>query len=205
MRAVDPDVLKRALVVHADASAPVTLASANSFVAQVNRRLGTALYRRYLGRMLAAWPALMSEFHAPQAGAEGILNSADAADLIKLFNSTLSAVLNEALGAAPDWYAEMDIGTLFTMNGRKVKDKMRSQWEYKPRSFQVDVKGNHLIMTVGDIRDRNDFKQDLSSHVHCDTRADKIIMWLDQAEEYFGIRFSARRALKKWLMWLRRA
>ena len=84
----------------------------------------------------------------------------------------------------------VDVNTLATMNGRKVKDKVRAQWELKPRSFRVDRAANLLIMTINDQRDRNDFRKDVPSHVYSDTREDKIIMWLDEAEEYLGLHFS---------------
>src|SRR5262249_18361487 len=106
---------------------------------------------------------------------------------------TLCSVFQEALGATPDWYPQIDVDTFTTMNGRKVKNRMRSQWVYKPGSFKVDRAANLLIMTISDQRDRYDFRKDLPSHVYSDTREDKVIMWLDEAEEYFGIRFSRRR------------
>lgn len=202
VRAVEPDILKRAVVIHADASTPIAMTAANSFVAQINRRLGTSLYRRYVNKMLSAWSSFMTEFQSVQLAEDAILNSANAADLIKLSNATLRSALEEALGSAPDWYPQIDITTLVTMNGRKVKDRMRSQWEYKPRSFKVDRAANRLIMTISDQRDRNDFRKDVPSHVYSDTREDKLILWLDKAEEYFGIRFS-RGPLKRWLLRLR--
>lgn len=78
------------------------------------------------------------------------------------------------------------------MNGRKIKDRMRSQWEYKRKSFELSRKANQLIMTVNDQMDRNDFRKDLPSHVIDDVRQDRVIMWLDKPEEFFGIPFSSR-------------
>jgi len=172
--------------------------AANSFVGRVNRRLGTSLYRRYLYRMLCSWPSFIAEFQQAQIVDDTIADSAKNADLIKLSNSTLRSMLHDALGATPDWYPQIDVDTFMTMNGRKVKDKMRSQWEHKPGSFKVDKASNLLIMTITDQRDRNDFRKDVPSHVYSDTREDKLIMWLDQAEEHFGIRF-ARRPIKRFL------
>jgi hypothetical protein len=193
VRSVEPDILKRAVVVHADASTPISMAAANSFVARINRRLGTSLYHRYVNRMLTSWPSFMDEFHSTQAAEDAILNSAHAADLIRLSSSILQSVLVEALGLVPEWYSQIEITTLLTMNGRKVKDRMRSHWEYSPRSFKLDRAANFLIMTISDKRDRDDFRKDVPSHVYSDTRGDKLILWLDKAEEYFGIRFTRRR------------
>jgi hypothetical protein len=195
VRAVESEILKRAVVVHADASTPVV----NNLVGRVNRRLGTSLYRRYLSKMLCVWPSFMAEFQSIEITQDDTVDSGTAADLIKLSNSTLRSVFEGALGAAPDWYPQIDLSTLTTMNGRKVKDKMRAQWEFKPRSFRVDRPANLLIMTISDQRDRNDFRKDVPSHVYSDTREDKVIMWLDEAEEYFGIRFSSH-PLKRFLM-----
>lgn len=199
VRAVEPDVLKRAVVVHADASTPIAMSAANNFVARVNRKLGTALYRRILGRMLAAWPKFMSEFHE-QATAEDPAESGGA-DLIGLSSSTLRAVLGEAIGSIPDWCEAVDVRTLISMNGRKIKDRMRTHWEYQRRSFEVARNTNRLIWTIGDVRDRNDFRKDLPSHVFCDATQDKVILWLDRAEEYFGIEFSRRSGLRGLLHW----
>jgi hypothetical protein len=92
----------------------------------------------------------------------------------------------------PSWCAPVDVNILGAMNGRKIKDRMRSQWQYKRNSFEVARNANRLIMTVADQMDRNDFRKDLPSHVIDDVRQDKIIMWLDQAEEFFAIRFSSQ-------------
>src|SRR5215469_1215743 len=198
VRAVESEILKRAVVAHSDASRPMATTAANSFVGRVNRRLGTSLYRRYLYRMLCSWPSFIAEFQQAQIVDDTIADSSKNADLIKLSNSTLRSMLHDALGATPDWYPQIDVDTFMTMNGRKVKDKMRSQWEHKPGSFKVDKASNLLIMTITDQRDRNDFRKDVPSHVYSDTREDKLIMWLDQAEEHFGIRF-ARRPIKRFL------
>jgi hypothetical protein len=198
VRAVEPEILKRAVVIHADASTPIVMNAANNFVGRVNRRLGTSFYRRYLNRMLCAWPSFIAEFQSLETAQEATVGSGNAADLMKLSNSTLRAVLEEALGATPDWYPRIDVSTLTTMNGRKVKDKMRSQWEFKPTSFRVDRAANLLIMTISDQRDRNDFRKDVPSHVYSDTREDKVIMLLSEAEEFFGIRFSRSR-IKRFL------
>jgi hypothetical protein len=199
VRAVEPEILKRAVVIHSDASRPIAMTAANSLVGRVNRRLGTSLYRRYLYRMLCSWPSFMAEFQSAQINDEATADSANTADLVKLSNSTLGAVFREALGATPNWYPPIDFGTFMTMNGRKVKDRMRSQWAYKPGSFKVDKAANLLIMTIIDQRDRNDFRKDVPSHVYSDTREEKLIMYLDKAEEYFGIRFS-RHPLRRFLM-----
>jgi hypothetical protein len=190
VRAVEPEILKRAVVIHADASTPIVMSTANSFVGRVNRRIGTSLYRRYLYQMLCSWASFMTDFQSAETTEAATPDSANTADLMKLSNSTLRAVLHEALGATPDWYPQIDLGTFTTMNGRKVKDKMRSQWEYIPQSFRVDKAANLLIMTITDRMDRNDFRKDVPSHVYSDTREDKLIMWLAKAEEYFGIQFS---------------
>jgi hypothetical protein len=89
----------------------------------------------------------------------------------------------------------VDVDLLGAMNGRKIKDRMRAQGEYKRNSFEVARDANRLIMRVSDQMDRNDFRKDLPRHVIDDVRQDKIIMWLDQAEEFFAIRFSAQRRL----------
>jgi hypothetical protein len=85
------------------------------------------------------------------------------------------------------------------MNGRKIKDRMRTHWEYEKRSFEIARNTNRLIWTISDVRDRNDFRKDLPSHVFCDATQDKVILWLDKAEEYFGIEFSRRSGLRSLL------
>jgi hypothetical protein len=115
--------------------------------------------------------------------------------LVKLSSAVLREIMGEAIGAVPPWCAPVDVDTLVAMNGRKIKDRMRSQWEYKRNSFEIVRHANRVIMTVGDQMDRNDFRKDLPSHIIDDVRQDKIIMWLDKAEEFFEIRFSSRGGL----------
>ena len=148
VRAVEPDVLKRAVVVHADASTPIAMSAANNFVARVNRKLGTALYRRFLGRLLSSWPKFMSEFHGQWAIEHAQENGG--ADLIDLSSSALRGVLGETLGSIPDWCEGVNVNTLIGMNGRKIKDRMRTHWEYQRRSFEVARNSNRLIWTISD-------------------------------------------------------
>lgn len=51
-------------------------------------------------------------------------------------------------------------------------------------------------MTINDEMDRNDFRKDIPSHVIDDVRQDKVIMWLEEAETFFGIPFSSPSRLK---------
>jgi hypothetical protein len=188
VRAVQSEVIKRAVVVHAEASTPVAISSKNNPITRISKQITTALYRRYLGRMLAQWPAFMSGFHAHDGGR---VAAPEAPDLVKLSSCVLREIIAEAMGEAPPWCAPVDVDALVAMNGRKIRDRMRSQWEYKRDTFEVMRHANRLVMTVGDQMDRNDFRRDLPSHIVDDVRQDKIIMWLDKAEEYFDIRFPA--------------
>jgi hypothetical protein len=191
VRAVQSEVIKRAVVVHAEASTPVAISSKNNPITRISKQISTALYRRYLARMLEEWPTFMSGFHG-----HGPDDPTDEApDLVMLSSAVLRRTMGEALGAVPSWCAPVDVNLLGAMNGRKIKDRMRSQWQYKRNSFEVARDANRLIMTVADQMDRNDFRKDLPSHVIDDVRQDKIIMWLDQAEEFFKIRFSSRSRL----------
>jgi len=188
VRAVQSEVIKRAVVVHAEASTPIAISSKNNPLTRISKQISTALYRRYLAGILEAWPAFISGFHEHDPGDP----AHEAPDLVKLSSAILCRIIGEALGEVPLWCASVDINFLGAMNGRKIKDRMRSQWEYKRSSFEIARNTNRLVMTVGDQMDRNDFRKDLPSHVISDVRQDKIIMWLDQAEEFFGIRFSAQ-------------
>jgi hypothetical protein len=192
VRAVQSEVIKRAVVVHAEASTPVAISSKNNPITRTSKQITTALYRRYLGRMLAEWPGFIGGFHAhDHAGS----SNGEAPDLVKLSSAVLREIISEAIGAVPPWCGPVDVETLVAMNGRKIKDRMRSQWEYKRNSFEIVRNANRVIMTVGDQMDRNDFRKDLPSHIIDDVRQDKIIMWLDKAEEFFEIRFSNRGGL----------
>ena len=73
---------------------------------------------------------------------------------------------------------------------------MRAQWEYKRKSFEVVHRTNRLIMTINDQMDRNDFRKDIPSHVIDDVRQDKVIMWVEEAQAFFGIPFSSPSQLK---------
>jgi hypothetical protein len=189
VRAVQSEVIKRAVVVHAEASTPVAISSKNNPITRISKHITTGLYRRYLGRMLAQWPAFINSFHAHDGGR---VPAQEAPDLVKLSSRVLREIIGEAMGEVPPWCAPVDVDALVAMNGRKIRDRMRSQWEYKRNTFEVMRPANRLVMTVGDQMDRNDFRKDLPSHIIDDVRQDKIIMWLDKAEEYFDVRFSAQ-------------
>jgi hypothetical protein len=187
VRAVQSEIIKRAVVVHAEASTPVAISSKNNPITRISKQISTALYRRYLARMLEEWPGFISGFH----GHDPNDPNHEAPDLMMLSSAVLRKTMGEALGEVPSWCAPVDVNLLGAMNGRKIKDRMRSQWQYKRNSFEIARNANRLIMTVADQMDRNDFRKDIPSHVIDDVRQDKIIMWLDQAEDFFDIRFSS--------------
>jgi hypothetical protein len=191
VRAVQSEVIKRAVVVHAEASTPVAISSKNNPITRISKQITTALYRRYLARMLEEWPAFMSGFHGHDSGDL----THEAPDLVMLSSAVLRRTIGEALGEVPSWCAPVDVNLLGAMNGRKIKDRMRSQWQYKRNSFEIARNANRLIITVADQMDRNDFRKDLPSQMIDDVRQDKIIMWLDQAEKFFAIRFSSQSRL----------
>ena len=193
VRAVQSEVIKRAVVVHAEASTPVAVSMKNNPITRISKDITTALYRRYLHEMLEQWPAFVNGFHVRASSGD---RTAEAPDLVQLSSSVLRNVLGAALGEIPAWCAPVNIQTLEAMNGRKIKDRMRAQWEYKRKSFDVIPRTNRLIMTINEQMDRNDFRKDIPSHVIDDVRQDKVILWLAEAEAFFGIPFSSRSRLK---------
>jgi hypothetical protein len=131
VRAVQSEVIKRAVVVHAEASTPVAMSSKNNLITRIGKQFSTALYRRYLSRMLEEWPTFMSGFH----GHDPAGSTHEAPDLVMLSSTVLRRTIAEALGEVPPWCTPVDINLLGAMSGRKIKDRMRSQWRYKRNSF----------------------------------------------------------------------
>jgi hypothetical protein len=80
VRAVQSEVIKRAVVVHAEASTPVAISSKNNPITRISKQISTALYRRYLAGMLEEWPSFMSGFHGHDGGGP----AHEAPDLIML-------------------------------------------------------------------------------------------------------------------------
>lgn len=191
VKAVEPEILKRSIVIHADASMPAAMNAKNNLVTRVRKNIGNALYRRYLGRMVDNWAGFVSEFQNARRGQAEV---ASIADLLMQSSSTLRELMGSALGSIPDWCAPVDLDSCVAMNGRKVKDRMRSQWEYKRDSFRVDRRGNRLIMTVADQLDLNEYRKDIPPFVLDCVRQDKVVMLLDKAGQFFGIPF----ARSKW-------
>jgi hypothetical protein len=193
VRAVQSEVIKRSVVVHAEASTPVAVSMKNNPITRISKYITTALYRRYLGEILKQWPGFINRFYVRESLGDG---TSEAPDLVMLSSSVLRNVLGEALGDIPEWCVPVDINILGAMNGRKIKDRMRAQWEYKRKSFDVVRRTNRLVMTINDQMDRNDFRKDIPSHVIDDVRQDKVIMWLEEAEAFFDIPFSSPGRLK---------
>jgi hypothetical protein len=150
VRAVQSEVIKRAVVVHAEASTPVAISAKNNLITRISKQVSTALYRRYLARMLEEWPGFMNSFH----GHDTADPTHEAPDLVMLSSRVLQGTIGEALGEVPSWCAPVDVNLLGATNGRKIKDRMRSQWQYKRNSFEVAGNENRLIMTVADQMDR---------------------------------------------------
>lgn len=72
----------------------------NNPITRISKYITTALYRRYLGKMLEEWPAFVNRFYARDAPGDGI---SEAPDLVMLSSSVLRSVMTEALGEIPEW------------------------------------------------------------------------------------------------------
>lgn len=188
VKAVDKQVVRRAIVCHAEAALLNMEIMKSKHVAQIQKTIGTSLYREYLRKMLAVMPELLNQIKNDENNSLPDVLSAGSKVLQEIFMTYLGD------SSCPQYIRVLSLGNYFDekITSASTIDLIRKAWKVNPKSFKRNRTLNELVYTVGDNNESNRILKQLPENLLAKKIGQSIVMKLDESEAFFGISFAKR-------------
>lgn len=180
----ETEVRKRSLIVYTDASLPDHTGESRTLARRVKKlksRIGSALYREYLRRLL---PDI--ENRAPM-------------DVIELSSRILVGIFEESTnGPLPFWCRVTSMNKYSEDKHFKIKQDLLELYKYNPKAWKMSANKVTLHLDVQSVKK---MARDIPDYMMSGSRGDTIIFHKDYLEEFLELSMSHGRFLN----WLRRS
>jgi hypothetical protein len=185
--AVSPDIRKRAVVCLIDAAIPDQHATSKEIAHRAHSRIGTALYRAYLQRLLPLMPAMREQIaERPMAPP----------DLLEVSSEVLRDLTVGYLGNAPEWMTRVTNNERHAMNDRPLLDQLNDIAANHDDRIVINRRAGELTLNFGgDNVQANNFEKLVPPFAQKRRFADSVTIDLNALEKIHGQQpFSRRRA-----------
>ncbi|HET6519909.1 MAG TPA: phospholipase D family protein [Geminicoccaceae bacterium] len=190
--AIPPDLRKRMVVCHIDGARPRGISEAPA--RQALARIGTALYRTYLDRLVPRVPGLIEAI-----GQDPLAPP----DLLRVSSEVLGGLLAEALDEAPAWAAPLGLGEVDRLKDKPLLDMLNELVEQNHERVSVNrATGEILVSFAGDHHQAGRFEKLVPAQALKGRFTDTVKLDLVALEQEYG--FSIRRPARSWLFRLLR-
>ena len=184
VKAVAPEIVRRAIICHVQAGLKNTELMKTSIVNRVQSNIGTAFYREYLRRMFIIVPGLLNVLKSEE--------SDQAPDILKESSQILFDIISENIEEdTPAYIRTLTLDDYFNekVTGSQAIKAIRTAWTINRKAFVITKKINQLsynaVQTYEAERILKELPEDLEAH----RSRECIVMNLDKAREFFGIKF----------------
>jgi NgoFVII restriction endonuclease N-terminal PLD domain len=180
--AVAPDLRKRMIVCHIDGARPRRIPEAPARMAL--SKIGTALYRTYLDRLVPRIPILI----------EGLAENADdPPDLLRLSSEVLGDLLGEALDEPPPWASPIGINEVDRLKDKPLLDILDQLVEQDSDRVSIDrAAGDLVVHFAGDHHQAARFEKLVPAQALKGRFADAVKLDLAALEQEYGFNVSPR-------------
>lgn len=183
VKAVAPEVIRRTVICRVEAGLTNTEVMKSNVVRNVQQKIGTAFYREYLRRMLEILPDLIEELRADE--------TESAPDILKYSSEIIVEIIKEFAEYAPEYIKPLSLENYFSeqVTGKYAIKIIRNAWKTSKKSFIVNRKNNELRYHAGQTYDAARLIKELPETLEAHTSREWVVMNLEEAETFFGIRF----------------
>ena len=183
VKAVAPEVIRRTVICRVEAGLTNTEVMKSNVVRNVQQKIGTAFYREYLRRMLEILPDLIEELRAYE--------TESAPDILKYSSEIIVEIIKEFAEYAPEYIKPLSLENYFSeqVTGKYAIKIIRNAWKTSKKSFIVNRKNNELRYHAGQTYDAARLIKELPETLEAHTSREWVVMNLEEAETFFGIRF----------------
>ena len=187
VKAVTPEVIRRTVICRVQAGLTNTEVMKSNVVRSVQQKIGTALYREYLCRMLDAVPGLMEALKDDNPESES-------PDILKISSVTLRAIFSESLPDCPAFIRELSLEDYFSekVTGKYAIQTIRTAWQANPNAFEVNARMNTVRYIAGENWDADRLMKELPENLCAKRSRDSVIMDLDAAKDFFDVDFKPK-------------
>ena len=191
--AIRADFNKRVYLAHIDLTLDnVTAASMKKKIFENRRKLTNAFYRCYLTHMIPLVASMILRMKSSSSES----NDVDwVPDVFAMSSNVILSVYEEVGMTPPDYVRQLEYSDYFSSANiaQKAKDKILRDWRHNQNNFKILRKQNQLVYQPGDYGyEADNLIKTLPEVLEAARSGTKIIMHLDKAEEFFGVRFRKR-------------
>lgn len=191
--AIRQDYNKRVYLASVDLTLDnVTAASMKKKVYENSRKMTNAFYRCYLRHMIPLVAEMITKMKAPAVEN----HEADwIPDVFALSSRVILSIYDEMGIEPPEYVRPLDYSDYFgsVSIGQKAKEQVLRDWRHNPENFRAIRKVNQLVYDAGEHGyDADNLIKILPEVLEATRSGTKVIMLLDKAEEFFGVKFRRR-------------
>ena len=192
VKAVAPEVIRRTVICRVQAGLTNTEVMKSNIVRSVQQKIGTALYREYLCRMLEAVPEMMEALKDDDPESES-------PDILKVSSAILCSIFTKCLPDCPAFIRELSLEDYFSekVTGKYAIQTIRTAWQANPKAFEVNVRLNTIRYIAGENWDADRLMKELPENLCARRSRDSVIMDFDAAKDFFGIDFKPKSFLSR--------
>ena len=192
VKAVAPEVIRRTVICRVQAGLTNTEVMKSNIVRSVQQKIGTALYREYLHRMLDSVPDMMEALKDDDPESES-------PDILKVSATILYSIFNECLTDCPAFIRELSLEDYFSekVTGKYAIQTIRTAWQANPNAFEVNTRMNTVRYIAGENWDADRLMKELPENLCAKRSRDSVIMDLDAAKDFFDIDFRPKSFLSR--------
>ena len=191
-REIENGTIKEKVVVQAGLTNTEVMKS--NIVRSVQQKIGTALYREYLRRMLDSVLELMEALKDDNPESES-------PDILKASSVILRSIFSENLSHCPTFIRELSLEDYFSekVTGKYAIQTIKTAWQANPNAFEVNKRMNTLRYVAGENWDADRLMKELPENLCAKRSRDSVIMDLAAAKDFFDIDFKSRSLLSRLL------
>ncbi len=183
VKAVAQEVIRRTVICRVQAGLTNTEVMKSSVVRTVQREIGTAFYREYLRRMLDIVPNLLDEIKSDE--------SESAPDILAYSSAIITDILTEYAGELPPYARTLTLEDYFSekVTGSYAIKTIQNAWKTSVKSFEISERNNELRYNAGATWEADRILKELPETLEAHKSRDWVVMNLDAANDFFGIKF----------------
>ena len=184
IKAVAPEIVRRTVICHVQAGIKNTEMMRTQIVRKVQNKIGTAMYREYLRRMLEIVPELINDIKDEKLE--------DIVDILEVSSKIIFDIINEhKINDIPDYIRLVTLDDYFgdRITGAQAIRTIKNAWEINKNGFEVNRKRSQLIYNAAQTWEADRILKELPEDLEAIKSREFIIMDLTKATEFFNIDF----------------
>lgn len=183
IKAVDQYISRRVALCHVTAGITNMQLIQNSDAKTIQKKIGTALYREYLRRMMEELPSCTEKLQDE--------NFKDVVDLIALSSKILNSIIKEHIQDIPSFMQEVSLQNFFDEHQTSATaiTTIQEMWKTCSEMFDIFKKKNILQIRYDQSYLAINMKKQLPANLCPEVMGSNLQMKLDEAEKFFGIKF----------------